>query len=95
LSAPIGAMANQIDRYGRVNQVPPSVHEVPAFVCERIEVIRDVVSAHPLGTVGPSGSKSVAREKVLVPDSRDLTCACLDPKPGSALPYCLSGWPAL
>jgi hypothetical protein len=95
LAAPVAESTGQVDGYGRVNEVPPSAHEVPAFVCDRVELIRDLAVAHPPGTIDPSGSEPVARDNAFAPGGRETTCACRDPKPGSALPNCPSGLPVM
>jgi hypothetical protein len=95
LTAPVGATTSQVDKYGRINEVPSSVHEVPAFVCDRVELIRNLVFANPRASVAQNGSAPFARENARVPDSRDSVCACKDPKPGSAPSFCPFEWPVM
>jgi hypothetical protein len=73
--APAAVLANRGDKYGRVNEVPPQVQEIPVFVCDRVEMAPGLAFERP-GPVGPIGSEPLTRNDVPVPDGRNPICAC-------------------
>lgn len=67
--------AGPSDVNGRLDQAPPWVHKVPAFVCDRVELVSGLAVSQPPGNVGLNGSKRFARDQVHVPGRLDSTCA--------------------
>src|SRR5262252_10459071 len=76
VSASVAAIANQSGTF-------VGVHEIPPFVCNRVELVRGLSVAPPGGDdVGTSGSNRIARGEALVTDSR--SCAVDNVTPISA-----------
>lgn len=73
---PVAVLANRSDEYGRVNEVPSPVHEIPEFVCDRVDLVRGLAFDRPSGTVGPNGSGPLAQKDVPAPDGRNPLCDC-------------------
>ncbi|MGH8696337.1 MAG: hypothetical protein ACREVS_07675 [Burkholderiales bacterium] len=68
IAASLAAMANQSGKL-------VGVHEVPPFVCDRVELVPSLTADRSAGGVGPSRSERVTPDDFLVPGSRDSICA--------------------
>lgn len=68
IAASLAAMANQSGKL-------VGVHEMPPFVCERVELVPGLTGDHSAGGVGPSGSERVTPDALPVPGSRNPICA--------------------
>ena len=68
IAASLGAIANQSGRL-------VGVHEIPPFVCDRVELVPSLTVDRSAGAVGLSTSERGTPDDLLVPSSRDPICA--------------------
>ena len=61
-------MANQSGKF-------VGVHEIPPFVCDRVEVVPGLTVAPSAGGVGFNGNDRVTPDAVSAPGSRNPICA--------------------
>jgi hypothetical protein len=68
VAASLAAIANQSGRL-------VGVHEIPAFVCDRVELVPALTADRSAGDAGRSGDAPAKPDDLSVPGSRDSICA--------------------
>jgi hypothetical protein len=68
IAASFAAIASQSDKF-------VGVHEVPPFVCDRVELVADLTVGRSGGGVGAGGRERVRPDGVRVPGSCNAICA--------------------
>lgn len=67
VAASVGAIANQSGKF-------VGVHEIPPFVCDRVEFVPSLVDDRGTSAVGLSRGERSASANLVVPGSRDALC---------------------
>lgn len=68
IAASVTAIANQSGSF-------VGVHEIPPFVCERVELVPSLTADPSASGVGPSKSERITPADLVVPGSRNSICA--------------------
>ena len=66
--ASLVAIANQSDRF-------VGIHEVPPFVCERVELVTSLAADRSAGGVGRAGGERITPDDLPVPGAHNPICA--------------------
>ena len=68
VAASLTAIANQSGKF-------VGVHEIPPFVCDRVELVPSLTVDRSAAGVGPSRSERITADSLLVPGGADSICA--------------------
>ena len=68
IATSLASMASQSDHF-------VGVHEVPQFVCNRVELVAGLASDRSAGSVGRGGHERVAPGEAMIPVAHNAVCA--------------------
>ena len=68
IASSLASIASQSDHF-------VGVHEVPPFVCDRVELVAGLASDGSAGGVGRGGGEQVAPDVATLPGAHDSICA--------------------